>query len=72
MFDKKEYNKKYYQNNKEKIKKCNKEYQQRNKDKCVNYIKKYYQKNKKLLLFCFRFQIVHMCKSIGLRLQLLL
>lgn len=45
-----EYNKKYYQNNKEKIITQNKEYNKRNRDKIIKRYKNYYETNKDQIL----------------------
>ena len=49
VFDKKEYNKKYRQENKENIKEQRKKYFQENKEKIYEQIKKYRQGNKELV-----------------------
>ena len=46
VINRKEISKKYYQKNKEKIKKFSKEYYNKNKEKHNDYTKKYYQENK--------------------------
>jgi hypothetical protein len=49
-FNKKEYDKKYYKDNKEKILDNNKKYYQDNKEKALAQYKKYYQDNKEKIL----------------------
>jgi hypothetical protein len=46
---KKEYNKKYYENNKDYFKEYNKQYYENNKDQLDEYNKKYYENNKELI-----------------------
>ena len=46
MFNQREYNKKYYQENKEQAKEYNKKYYQENKEQAKEYKKKHYQENK--------------------------
>ena len=49
-YDQKEYDKKYREKNKDKIKEYNKKYREKNKDKIKEYMKEYYQIKKQTLV----------------------